>query len=790
MKELSLANPIEVNIVEQNRKDLESYAEEVISNRAVVSIYGFKPVHMLLIYCAYATTKITGKTKKCARLVGDMLGYYHPHGDISTYDSLLTLVNWYDCYMPIFKKQGNFGSFQGDGPAAYRYTETALTPFAMDCIIGDLTKTSQVVDWIKNYDESILQPLYLPLKVPLLLINGTEGIAIGMKADIPSHNINEVIDATLKLLDDPNAQIVLKPDHCMPCQIIEANWKSISNNGHGTYVVRSVIKMGEYKGYPALFVTSLPNKTRLDPIKQDIEELKFTQLPQIIGIYEDCTASKVNLIIKFKKGTNLEYAKDILYKKTNLQKSFRVNFEVYDPNSHEVVRLSYKAYLQFFIEFRKATLFRLYVSLYQELITRLHSLDCYIELSSNDNLDSIIYDLRMNKNKDNNQFVEFLIKKYSLTDAQALFVLHCDISKLSPYNINKFKEESIVLNQQASEYYKKIIDENELIKDIKEDLIRIKSQYGCPRRCSFIKVANVNGVAEGTFKIIVTEEGFLCKIDFDREVFPKFKNDKPKFIIKAENVENIIIFDNKGKAYKLPVHKIPIHDGRSNGIDVRILIKDLTSGICTVIPESRIIELSKRIDKPFFLTVVTRNGFIKKMELTEFLAVSMKGTSYIKLDEQDVVQDIMIIPNTIDVIVYSRSKAIRYPMEEVPLYARTAKGSKAMDTEEVDGISIITANTTDVVVITDYGYINRFGVEGFHRSVRGKAGSKVIKLHKGDFIKVIYGVSENDKLRVITDTVDDIYPVIDIPEGSSISPGSKMIPKREIVLKCIVIKQK
>lgn len=790
MKELKLSDPIEVNIVEQNRKDLESYAEEIISNRAVVSIYGFKPVHMLLVYCAYATTKITNKTKKCARLVGDMLGYYHPHGDVSTYDSLLTLVNWYDCYIPIFKKQGNFGSFQGDGPAAYRYTETALTEFAMDCIIGDLTKTNQVVDWIKNYDESILQPLYLPLKVPLLLINGTEGIAIGMKADIPSHNINEVIDATLNLLDDPSAPVILRPDHCMPCQIVNANWKAISNNGYGTYVVRSIIESGDYRGYPALFIKSLPNKTRLDPIKQDIEELKFTQLPQIIGVYEDCTASKVNLIVKFKKGTNLEYAKDILYKKTNLQKSFRVNFEVYDPNSHEVVRLSYKAYLQFFIEFRKSTLFRLYASLYQELVTKLHSLDCYIQLSNNKWLDSIIECLRHNKNMNNEEFVEYLIAHYSLTDAQALFILHCDISKLSPYNVEIFKEESYKLNQLADQYYKKIIDENELIKDIREDLIKIKEKYGCPRRCSFINVGELNGIPEGTFKIIVTEEGFLCKFDSESGKFPTIRNDKPKMVIKVENSDNIIIFDNKGKSFKLPVHKIPIYDGRSNGIDVRVLIKELTSGICTVIPESKIKELSKRIDKPFFLTVVSKKGFIKKMELIEFLTVSTKGSGYIKLDEDDIVQDLMIIPNTIDIIVYSRHKAIRYPMDEVPLQKKTSKGLKAMDSEEVDGISIITSNTTDIVVITDIGYINRFPVEGLMRSTRGKAGSRVIKLHKGDFIKVIYGVSKNDSLRVITNTTDGTYPIIDIPEASSVSPGTHIIPVREIVLKCTVIKNK
>ena len=780
--------PKEVNVVDQVKKDMELYAEEVVSNRAVVSIYGFKPVHMLLLYCAFATTGLTRRTKKCARLVGDMLGIYHPHGDISTYDAIMTMVNWYDCYVPLFKKQGNFGNYQGDGPASYRYTETMLTPFALDCIIGDLAITDQVVDWTKNYDESTKQPLYLPIKVPLLLINGTDGIAVGMKADIPSHNLNEVIDATIKLIDNPNAQIVLKPDHCMPCEIVDTNWKAISNTGYGKYIVRSIIKQGEYQGYPSLFIESLPNKTRLNPIKKTIEDLKFTHLPQIVSIHEDCKPDKLTCIIKFKKGTDLNYVQQVIYKKTKLQKSFRVNFEVYNPINHSIERMSYKSYLQFFIEFRKMTMFRLYTSQYQDKVTKIHAIGMYIELSENANLHNIILDLEANKSRDDNEMIQYLIKKYNLTDLQASFVIHNDLSKISPYQVAKLKEQLKILNEESQVLYNKIVNEDILVQDVRADLLRIKKLYGSPRRCSIISESVLTGVPEGTFKIILTENNFITKIDNNAEKFPRFKNDKPKIITVAENTDNIIIFDDQGKSYKLPVSKVILNDGRSNGIDIRIIIKGIMTNIVSIIPEAVLNNYAKRVDKPFFLTCVSRKGLIKKLDLNDVITSSVKGSMYMKLDPDDTVQDIMIIPDTVDIIVYSKSKALRLNMAEVPLYKKTAKGNISMNTDYIDGVSVIRRNATDVVVITDGGYVNRFSISGLEKSSRAKAGSRVIRLHKGDFIKFIYGVNHKDSLRIISDSVDIVVPVTDIAEGSSISPGVKVVPSREIVLKCKIIK--
>ena len=786
--ELVFTDPIPVNIVEQNRSDLESYAEEVVTNRAVVSIYGFKPVHLLLLYCAFHKTGMTGKrTIKSARLIGDMLGVYHPHGDSSTYESILNLVNWYDCYCPLFVKQGNFGSYQGDGPAAYRYTETTLSPFALDCVIGDLKETNQVVDWVKNYDGSTTQPVFLPIKVPLLLINGTDGIAIGMKADIPSHNINEVIDATIRLIDDPNSQVVLIPDHCMPCEIVDTNWKSISNSGNGVYTVRAVINNGDYEGYPALFIKSLPNKTRLEPIKRNIEELKFTDLPQIMGVYEDCTPTDMTCIVKFRKGTDLNYAKQILYKKTNLQRNFRVNFQIYDPRSHRIIRFSYKSYLEFFIEFRKTTLFRYYASKYQECITKIHALEMYVELSQHRDLDKVIKTIRSNTEWNDTELIEVLIKQFKLTDLQASFVIHNDISKISAYHTSIYAEQLKELKQAADTYYVKLVDEEELTKDIRQELLDIKKKYGTPRRCKIIKESEVTGIPEGMFKIIITEKNFICKIDMNRETLPNFRQDKPKYILKANNTDNLLIFDNKGKVYRLAVNKITLYDNRSNGLDIRILIKELTSDVVTIMSEEKVLEFSKKIDPKFYLLVLSSKGYCKKMELDELLGISSKGTTYIKLDSNDFVQSLTVAPDGVDVIVYSHSKAIRYSISEVPLLSRISKGSLSIDAEYTDGLSIITHRATHVLVITEYGYINKFKIEGFPQNGRKIIGSTIIKLTPGDYIRLVFGVTNDDKIRIITDQIDNIFPISDINEASSISSGVKLIPTKEVVLRASII---
>ena len=461
---------------------------------------------------------------------------------------------------------------------------------------------------------------------------------------------------------------------------------------------------------------------------------------------------------------------------------------MYDPRCHRLVPLSYKGYLQFFIDFRKSTLFRLYSSKYQECITKIHALDMYVQLSNHKDLDKIIAFIRKNTRWSDYELIEELIQRFSLTDLQATFVIHNDLSKISPYHTEIYAKQLAELKQQADIYYSKLVNEDELTKDIREDLLRIKKQYGSPRRCRIIKESEVTGIPEGRFKIIVTERNFICKVDVNRNGIPNFKQDKPKYMLVADNTDNLLILDNQGKIYKLPVNVITLHDSRSNGLDIRILVKNLTSDIVSIITESSLVDYSKRINPMFYMVCLSRNGFCKKVELEELLSISTKGTTYMKLDPDDLVQDITIAPENVDLIVYSHSRAIRYPIQDVSTLKRTARGFQSINADYTDGLAVITSRATHVLVITDNGYINKFKVEGFPTSSRGLTGSKIIKLHQGDNIKLVFGVTNNDAIRVVTDQTDKVIQIADIPEASSISPGQKVIPTREIVLRAFLVR--
>ena len=786
IKELA---PIEVNVAVQNQYDYLMYALYVLANRSIASMYGFKPVHMRLLYCIWNDVKAIDVTKKCASIVGRVLELYHPHGDSAAYKALAPMANWYDCYIPLIRKQGNFGNYQGDKPAHYRYTEAALSEFAKECIIGELEESKQVVDWEKNYSESVMQPVYLPIKVPILLINGTSGgIGVGIKQDISSHNITEVIDATLRLIENPNAQVVLKPDLCMPCEIIDNNWKAISNKGNGTYTVRAIIEEGEYDHHPALFIKSLPFEVRLATVEKDIDALVKTDLPQIIDIKEDCKPDKMNCIIIFKNGTDLNYAKQIIYKKTDLQKTMRINFQVYDPINKELIRMSYKSYLQFFIEFRKEVKYRLYSSLYQDRMTKIHKYDMFLQMMADKRIDDIISFVRHNKKFNNNEMIEQLIKKFNMTDLQASFIVHNELAAFSPVHYKEYMDKINKYKADSEFYYNRIINDDLILQDIYDELVKIKEKYGCPRRCRIISTNEAFDIPEGEFKIVITENNYVRKIPVNDNI-GSFRNDKPKFSVVIDNRSNLIVFDTKGRVYRLPVSKITMFDKRSNGVDIRLILKNLTSDIASVIPENVISEYSKKINRKYYITCLSVKGYIKKLDLEDFLQVPVSGFIFMKLDPDDFICQTSIISDKSDVIVYSKYKALRFSMKEVPLLKRITRGNIGMKAESVDGMSIIKTTSTDIVIITDNGYINRIGVNALDRAKRAQAGSRVIKLHKGDSIKYIFGVNIKDSIEVDSSNQDKsgVYAVAEIPEGSSISAGTKMISSREVIMDAHVI---
>jgi DNA gyrase subunit A len=781
---------IDANLYIKYHEDAQLFAVYASRKRAVPEYKdGLKPVHRKILYAMYADEKAITHTIKSASVVGTVIKKYHPHGDVPVYDAMKPMVNWFEINKPLIEKQGNFGTIQGSRAAAARYTEVKLSKFAVECVISELQETDSAVDWVPNYDGRYMEPEYLPTSVPLLLINGTLGIAPGMKVEIPRHNINDVIDATIQLIDYPDSQIELIPDTCMPCEIVKTNFKAISNKGFGNFIVRGIIDIEDHKGSPVLVIKTLPDYTFLRTIEDAIEKLiENKKVIQIVSAQDESSKGVLRYAIYLKKGSDPNYVKEVIYKSTEMQKKCRINFEVLDGVN--VVRMSYKSYLQAFIEFRKLTKFRLYCNRLQSVQTDMHEMEMYIKVLQSGQIDTIINMIRKNQTVDDTADIEWLIKNIGVTDLQAKYILNMNLKKLSEGYLNQYIDKYKKLEVIKLDYIARITDDNVIIQEIKNELLDYKKKYGNPRRCKLISDKDASDIPQGEFKIVITENNFIKKI-LVNDAIGSFRNDTPKIVLKAENTENILIFDELGKVFKLPVHKIQFTDRNSPGNDIRFLIKNLTSNINTVMYEPMLKDFNNKQNK-YFIVIITAGGFIKKLDINDFLTVPPSGIMYTKLNEGDYVKDIMVINAASDIIVYSSSKALRINMSEVPHLKRNTQGSRTMNTNEsIDGISLINSNTTDIVVVTEGGKINRFSPTALPISTRGRAGNNVIKLAKGDRIKTIYGLNARDSIRVVTKNDKIVIPVVDIPEGSSISAGTKMIStKGDIILRCDFIKNK
>lgn len=778
------------NIVDSYEEDMVRYAIAVDIARAIPEVKdGQKPVQRRNIFtmfndehCVSLATK-----KKCAKIVGTCMGSYHPRGDSSIYGALVNLANWYQMKMPIVNGYGNFGSIGGDGAAAMRYTEAYLSPFAMDHVINTLKETNAVVDWSPNFDDSIMEPDYLPVNVPILLINGTFGIGVGIQTYIPPHNLNEVIDATINLIRHPNADVVLIPDMCMPCHIVNTNWKKICNTGHGKFVARAHIEIGEHLGDPALIVTALPdNVSALNVRSKILEIIEAGQLPMIKNVLVSSKNDSLKMTIALNKGADPNYVKEVLYKRTDLEKDFTVNFEV--VNDIEPVRMSYKSYLEYFINFQKYLKLRYVHSKLQKVLTEYHRKDAYIKILQSGEVDKVIAMIRNSKESNEAELVEYLVKKIKVTDLQAKFILRTQIQNLSKGNLGRYIQEAEELMKQKVYYESLITDENRIKESIIEDLQAAKKKYGSPRKCDIIE-ASTDLIPDGVFNIVITENNFIRKIG-ENEYANIVRGDKPKFALKVRNTESILIFDNKGRVFKMPVHKIALCDKTNPGVDLRLSIKGFTSDVISVIYEPVIHDLSKNRLK-HYITVVTEGNYIKKMDLDDFLNVPLSGIVYSKLKPGDSVKDIELLPDKLDVIVYNHHKALRFMTKDIGHYKRITQGDYAMKTTEpLEGLSVVYPDAQYIVVITHNGKINKFNIEGLARSNRYKAGTNVIKLDKTDSITTIYGVKENDIILAWSGDGQTSIKVSDIPLGSSISKGVKMIPtKSSGVIKTQVIQE-
>lgn len=781
---------LEVESNSQFKTDYTRYGIYILYRR-VLSDYrdGLKPVQRRILWAMLKNTKAINNTVKSAAIVGDVMKFYHPHGDAATYGTMKPMANWFETYVPLVSAVGNFGTFQGDPAAAPRYTECKLSKFAIENVLGDLIDSTEAVDWSPTYNEATVEPDYLPVKVPLLLINGSFGIGLGMRAEIPTHNLSEVIDATLTLMDNPNADIVLVPDHCMKCEIINTDFGKISNAGFGHYRVRGKIDIEQYKNKTALVIKSVPNLTYLNSITDKIEDLiKKKKIIQIDACYDESSIDEMRYVIILKPGSDPNYVRDVLYKNTSLEQSLRVNFETL--NGLNPLRMSYKSYLLSFIDFRKMTKFRVYSNKLQAIQTKIHERDAYIKVLESGEIDNIINIIKKQKTVDDNYLIEYLIKKLKITDLQAKYIIEADLKKLSLGYLDKYKHEAAALEIDKNELLSHIMDDKVIENDIRQELIDIKNRYGKPRNCIIIDDSSTSEIPKGEMLVAITEKNYIRKVPGGSPI-GSFRNDSLRAVIKLDNTDSILLFDDMGKVFKLPVHRIPFTDKNSNGTDIRFMIKTLTANINTIIPESVLKALATKghHNNKHYLVTLSNNGLIKRMDLDDFITVPPSGIIYAKLDQGDFIKDIVVAHSSFNLVVYSDRKAITMNVNDAPYLKRNTKGSRSMsNVDHVDGLCVIHNDCTDIAVITESGKINRINIiQGLPNAGKGKSGSNLIKLASGDKIAGVVSGNENDVIHIKCTEKDTILQFADLRIGSSISSGDKILATRgNKIIRCYI----
>ncbi len=759
---------IERNIETEMRTSYIDYAMSVIVSRALPDVRdGLKPVHRRILYAMHEDGITSDKPyRKCANTVGSVLGRYHPHGDSSVYDAMVRLAQDFTMRYPLIDGHGNFGSIDGDTAAAMRYTEARMSKIA-ETMLVDIEKNT--VDFMPNYDDRLQEPRVLPAKIPALLINGSSGIAVGMATNIPPHNLTEVINGIIKIIDeddvtDEQLMAVIKgPDFPTGATILgREGIKQAYTTGRGKITMRAEAEIEEMSGNKQrIVVKSLPyqvNKARL------IENMAaLTREKRIEGISEIRDESdreeKVRIVIELKRDVNANVILNQLYKHTQLQENFGVIMLALVDGEPKILTL--RQCLDYYIEHRKKVILRRTQFDLDKALARAHILEgLKIAL---DNIDEVIEIIRNSYD----DAKERLMERFGLTDIQAQSILDMRLKTLSGLQREKIENEYNELMKLIAHLREVLASEKLVFDIIKEELLEIKDKYGDERKTQIV-------AAEGEFDIedLIKEEqcvvalthfGYVKRMPIDTYKSQRRggkgitgiatrEEDFVKQIFTASTHDTILFFSNNGKVYRLRGYEIPEAGRTAKGTAiVNLLNLEAGEKISAVIPISNFAEGK-------YLLMATQNGFIKKTSLSEFTSVRKSGLIAISLREEDNLIDVKLTDGEDNVVlVTSKGMSITFSEKDVRPMGRSAMGVigiKLADDDTVIGMeSIINGSNATLLSITENGFGKRTELDEYRLQTRGGRGVMTYKItpKTGNIVGIRITNDEED-VMLITDT--------------------------------------
>ena len=762
---------IKINIEEEMKSSYIDYSMSVIVARALPDVRdGFKPVHRRILYGMNGLGNTSDKPyKKCARVVGDVLGKYHPHGDSSVYGALVRMAQEWNMRYTLVDGQGNFGSVDGDSPAAMRYTECRLSRMG-EHIMDDLEKDT--VDMVNNFDDTLTEPSVMPTKVPNLLVNGGNGIAVGMATNIPTHNLGEVIDGCCAYIDNPDIdtyglmQYIPAPDFPTGAYIYGIQGvKDAYETGRGRIVMRAKAEIESHETHDKIVVTEIPYGVNKQQLIEYIAELvKDGKIDGISNVNDETGRQGMRIVVDVKRDANANVILNKLFKMTALQSSFSVNCIALVKGRPRLLTL--KECVKYFVEHRHDVTIRRTKFDLKKAQERAHILEGLIIAC--DNIDEVVRIIRASKTPSDAQ--RNLEKRFDLDELQSKAIVDMRLAQLTGLRIDQLHEEFEELEKLIA-YLQSILDDPELCKKVmKDELQEVKEKYGDPRRTE-IKYSSEEFNPEDFYPndpvvITVSHLGYIKRTPLSEfreqarggvgSTGAKTRDqDFTEYIYPATMHQTMLFFTKKGRCYWLKCYEIPEGDKSSKGRAIQNLLN--------IAPDDAVnafLRLRGLNDKEFlnthYVVFATKKGVVKKTCLEAYSRPRTNGVNAINVLEGDEVVDVRLTNGKNELILANRNgRAVRFDENAVRTMGRVSTGVRGMKIDEGDDevVGMIVAGNTEnetIMVVSENGYGKRSQVEDYRKTNRGAKGVKTLNITEktGRLVSIKNVTDENDLMII------------------------------------------
>ena len=764
MEELEKDRKVTINIVKEMRKSFLDYSMSVIVARAIPDVRdGLKPVHRRILYTLYEEGMTPDKKyQKSANAVGAVMGHYHPHGDSAIYDSMVRMAQDFTYRHPLVDGHGNFGSIDGDGAAASRYTEARLAKISME-LLRDLNK--ETVDFIPNYDEQRKEPAVLPSRFPNILVNGNMGIAVGMATNIPPHNLGEVIDGCVAYIDNPDISVtelmeyVKGPDFPTAGIILgNSGIKRAYETGRGTITIRGMTNIEEVHGKERIVITELPYQVNKKALITRIGELvRDKVIDGISNLSDESALEGIKIVIDVKKEANANVVLNNLYKHTQLQSTYGINFLMLVDGTPRTLGL--KTILEKYVDHQKDVIYRRCRFDLKKYKDRLHILDgLKIAL---DNIDQVIKIIR--ESEDDEIAKNNLMISFGLSEIQAQAILDMRLKRLTGLEKAKIEEEILELEKLVKELEEILASEEKILEVIKKEMLEIKEKYADERR-THIDVSAIDYIEDESLipvedvVITITNNGYIKRIlsstyktqnrgGVGVKGMSINEEDYVECLISCTTHDYVLFFTNNGKVYRLKGYEIPEYSRQSKGLPIiNLLSLDKDEKITSLLKISN-------EENYKYLVFATKSGIIKRTNISEFDNIRNNGKKFITLKENDELISVKKTTGENDIMMAaSNGRMVRFEEKNIRVLGRNAAGVRGINLDDSYLVGMEIANPDqEVLVISEKGYGKKTPVDEYRLTNRGGKGVKTINItDKNGNLVAFRTVGSNEDVMIMT----------------------------------------